>query len=166
MFSSHLFGASSVAPCFFAYAFFAEICICNAAEDVEVKLINGASFQSTHDAVVEVVETEGLVASAVIPFGAMLSRTAEELGQKSSPYGKAEIIQFCSSALAWEMILEDSDQLALCPLSIAIYSKIENPETVVLAYRSPGRATPGRARGDDLLQRLVQRAAKLARLAW
>lgn len=140
--------------------------VAQAADDIAVRYVSQSAFQAAHEAVLEAIETEGLVVSAIIPFDNMLSRTAGELGQKGSPYSKAEIVQFCSSALAWQMILEDSDQLALCPLSIAIYSRVDNPETVVLAYRSPGRTTLGRVGADDLLRRLVQRANELARLAW
>lgn len=137
-----------------------------AADDVATRQVTGGDFQSTHEALIEVIEAEGLVVSAVIPFNRMLERTATELDYSASPYVNAEVVQFCSSALAWQMITEDLSQLAMCPLSIVVYAARAEPEKVALAYRSPGRATPGRAKADDLLRRLVERAAALARLKW
>ncbi len=163
---SHLFRAFIVAPCFLVLMLWVGGSTSFAVDDVVLLQITRSTFPSAREAIQEAIETEGLVVSAIVPFNKMLSRTADELGHQASPYGKAEIIQFCSSALAWQMILEASEQLALCPLSIAIYSRVESPETVFLAYRSPGRSTPGRANADDLLRRLVRRAAELARLAW
>ena len=138
----------------------------SAAEDVSTQLLAGSDFKSAHDAVIETIEAEGLVVSAVIPFNGMLARTAKDLSHETSPFAEAEIVQFCSSVLAWQMITEDASQLSLCPLSIAIYAKVVEPGKIMLAYRSPGRASPARAKGDDLLRRVVARAAELARLRW
>lgn len=138
----------------------------SAAEDVATQMLAGSDFKSAHDALIETIEAEGLVVSAVIPFNGMLARTAKDLAQEASPFAEAEIVQFCSSVLAWQMITEDASQLSLCPLSIAIYAKAVEPGRVMLAYRSPGRDSPARARGDDLLRRVVARAAELARLRW
>lgn len=137
-----------------------------AADDVFKRGLPGSDFRSAHDALIETVEAEGLVVSAVIPFNGMLARTAKDLSHEASPFADAEIIQFCSSVLAWQMVAEDAGQLSLCPLSIAIYTKAADPGRVMLAYRSPGRATPARAKADDLLRRLAERAAELARLRW
>lgn len=137
-----------------------------AADDVARQQITGGDFQSAHDALIEVIEAEGLVVSAVIPFNRMLERTAAALDYQESPYVDAEVVQFCSSALAWQLITEDPGQLTLCPLSVVVYVLRGEPGKVVLAYRSPGRATTGRSRAEALLHRLVDRAAELARLKW
>lgn len=137
-----------------------------AADDVLKGGLPGSDFRSAHDALIETVEADGLVVSAVIPFNGMLARTAKDLSHEASPFADAEIIQFCSSVLAWQMVAEDAGQLSLCPLSIAIYTKAADPGRVMLAYRSPGRETPARAKADDLLRRLTERAAELARLRW
>lgn len=135
-------------------------------QDIEVRQVTGSDFRATHDALVEAIEAEGLVVGAVIPFKQMLVRTEASSGDVDMPYGEAEIIQFCSSGLAWQMIGEQASQLALCPLSIAIYSDLDKTEHITISWRSPGRSTPGRSRADDLLRRLVERTVQLARLRW
>ena len=130
------------------------------------KVVVGSDFRSAHDALVEAIESEGLVVSAVIPFNDMLTRTADDLARASSPLVNAEIVQFCSSVLAWQLLEEEASQIALCPLSIAIYVRRTDPDKVTLAYRLPGNATPGRIRAEKLLTRVVRRSAELARLRW
>lgn len=137
-----------------------------AADDVSKQVLVGSDFRSAHDALIEAIEADGLVVSAVIPFNGMLARTAKDLAQEASPFAEAEIVQFCSSVLAWQIVAEDAGQLSLCPLSIAIYAMAGEPGKILLAYRSPGRDSPARAKADDLLRRLAARTAGLARLRW
>ena len=120
-----------------------------------------ADFAVARESVVEAIEGAGLVVTASIPFNRMLARTAADLGKSGSPYANAEIIQFCSARLAWQLVEEDVGQLALCPLSIAVYS-LAGESGVTLSWRSPGRETLARTRADDLLRDLVARALQLA----
>jgi uncharacterized protein (DUF302 family) len=170
VFSSNLFRVFFGVPYFFILTFFLMALGLSggalAADDVVTRQIMGGDFQSTHEALIEVIEAEGLVVSAVIPFNRMLERTAADLDYSTSPFANAETVQFCSSALAWQMITEDPSQLAMCPLSVVVYSVRAESGKVILAYRTPGRTTPGRIKADDLLRRLVERAAELARLKW
>ncbi len=120
-----------------------------------------ADFTMARESVVEAIEGAGLVVTATIPFNQMLARTATDLGKSGSPYANAEIIQFCSARLAWQLVEEDAGHLALCPLSIAVYS-LAGESGARLSWRSPGRETPGRAQADNLLRDLVARARRLA----
>ena len=133
-----------------------------AEEGVTRRLVIG-DFSNVREALVEAIEAEGLVVGAVLPIDAMLARTAGDLGRGASPFARVEVVQFCSSALAWELLAEDAVQIALCPLSITVYALAAEPGQVTLAYRRPGRATPGRIRAENLLHRLVDRSGELAR---
>lgn len=159
------FGVPFFLRLFFAGLLCASLSV-SAADDVSKQVLIGSDFRSAHEALIEAIEAEGLVVSAVIPFNGMLVRTAKDLAQEASPFAEAEIVQFCSSILAWQMVTEDAGQLSFCPLSIAIYALEKEPGKVMLAYRLPGRDTPGRAKADDLLRRLAARTVELARLRW
>jgi len=170
MFSSHLFRAPLGVP-FFLAVFAVALAVfpgsATAAEGIAVTAIDGSDFQSAHDALVEAIEAEGMVVGAVLPFGEMLERTGKPARERDAgPYRRAELVQFCSAALAHKMVREDAAQIAFCPLSIAIYVPVANPSGVVMAYRKPGSESPARAQAGDLLERLVTRAARLARLRW
>ena len=120
-----------------------------------------ADFQIARESVREAIEGAGYVVTAVIPINQMLLRTAGDLGKGKSPFSDAETIQFCSARLAWELVMENVSQVALCPLSLSIYSQVGVPGSVI-SWRSPGRQTPARIRGDDLLRELVVKAGLLA----
>ena len=137
-----------------------------AAPDVFTVNLAGSDFQSAREALVEAIEAEGLVVSAIIPFNDMLARTAGDLEKTSSPFADAAIVQFCSSVLAWQLLEEEASQMALCPLSLVIYVRRAESGIVTLAYRLPGTITPGRIKAEKLLRRLVDRSAELARLRW
>ncbi|MBP6189435.1 MAG: DUF302 domain-containing protein [Azonexus sp.] len=134
------------------------------ANDAHVFKISASDFRAAHDGLIEAIESEGLVVGSILPFREMLVRTA--VGDAENPYADAEIIQFCSGQLAAELVLESPAQLTLCPLSIAVYTLPQDRSIVWMAYRSPGAGTSGRQRAELLLQRVVQRAAELARLRW
>jgi uncharacterized protein (DUF302 family) len=138
----------------------------HAADGVVSRVVEAGDFRSTHEALVEAVEAEGLVVGAVIPFGRMLDQTAGAREAAASPYVEAEIVQFCSAGIAWQMVTEDPAQIAFCPLSVAIYVTAAEPDRVTMVYRATGGATAARAKADALLFRLVERAAELARLRW
>lgn len=136
------------------------------ADDVATRQLIGSDFQSASEALIEAIEAEGLVVSARIPFNNMLERTAGAVARKTSPFANVEIVQFCSSLLAWQLLEEEAAQIALCPLSMTLYETVAKPGEIMLVYRLPGRATAGRVRADNLLRRLVDRSAELARVRW
>lgn len=135
-----------------------------AADDVQSTALPHSDYAAARDALVEAIESEGLVVSAIIPFGNMLERTANALGKIGSPFRQAEIVQFCSAVLARQLIDEDPSQIALCPLSVAVFTLPSNPAQVSYAYRKQTGQSAGRKETEKLLSRLVDRAAVLARL--
>lgn len=136
------------------------------ADELIVRTPLQGDFAAAHEALVESIEAEGLVVGTLLPFNQMLERTADALDKSASPFANAEIVQFCSSVLAWQLVAEDPAQMALCPLSVAIYVEAGEPKKVTMAYRSPGRESPGKAKADDLLRSLSQRVVNLTRLRW
>ena len=135
-----------------------------AADDIVSVVLSGTDFQAAREALIESIEEEGLVVSAVIPFNDMLQRTAAaSASSAASPFLRAEIVQFCSSRIAWQLLTEDRAQIALCPLSVSLQQRRDAPGEVRLAWRSVGRSSPGRVAADALVERLVRRAEALAR---
>lgn len=164
MFSSHLFRAPLGVSFFLLLALQFIFTPAFSQEEIVHQRVNGGDFRSVHEALVEVIEAEGLVVGQILPFSNMLERTgANEQGEI---YRQAEIIQFCSASLAHRMALEDPEQIVFCPLSIAVYVKAAEPEGVVIAYRALGSRSPARAQADALMARLARRAAQLGKLRW
>ena len=163
MFSWHLFGAPIWAPRFFVALGLAFALTSAKADEIVVRAVAGSDFRAAHEALVEAIESEGLVVGALLPFRDMLSRTAGT--SRQAPFAEAEIVQFCSSIVAWKMVEEAPEQLAFCPLSVALY-EMPGEDGVRLSYRRTGSETPARRQAEALVQRIVDKAAGLARLRW
>jgi hypothetical protein len=161
--SSHFYQAPCGAPFFRFLALLGLFLAVSAfaADDVMIRQMAVADFQLAHEALVESIESEGLKVREVIPFNQMLERTAASQGRPGSPFVHAEIVQFCSTALSWQMLEEDATQIAMCPLSIAVFMKQSEQGKVTLAWRLPGAATAGRQKAGDLLRRLAERAVDI-----
>lgn len=170
MFVLHLFSASCGTPFFLRWraltavlAFSLLASGSGVASDISpVPLLTG-DFATAREAVLEAIEADGLVVSAVLPFGQLLARTASDLGKPASPLRQAEIIQFCSARLAWALIEEDPAQLVFCPLSLALYERAEAPGQVFLAFHTPAVSGAARRQLVELLQKIAGQAQALSR---
>lgn len=128
------------------------------AENSAVTAVAGATFDDVSTALVDAIADEGIGAPSVSHFGTMLTRTAADLGHRPDLYADALIHTFCSAAIAARLAAESAHNIALCPLSIAVYRVPEAPHTVYLSYRRSA-PSPGGEAANALLQRIVQRAA-------
>lgn len=163
MCSLRLLGVPFKVPHFFVFFLcLFSLSTLSVAADAVVLRVGESSFRVAHEGLIEAIESEGLVVGTILPFREMLIRTAQS--DEPIPYGEAEIVQFCSGALAAELVREAPEQLTLCPMSIALYTLAGESSAIQLVYRVPGATTAGRRRAESLLQRIVQRAAELARL--
>ena len=116
----------------------------------------GYELRDVRQALFEAIEAQGLKVGTVLPFGQMLERGREAAGVTQTVYRHAEIVQFCSAQVAWQLVLENPDFIARCPLAVAIYQLDSQPDRVVLVYRSPGDDVAGAKSAGWLLQKIVQ----------
>ncbi|MDO9599671.1 MAG: DUF302 domain-containing protein [Azoarcus sp.] len=129
------------------------------ADSPVVTEVAGATFHDINTALVDAIADEGIGAPSVSHFGSMLARTAADLGHRPDFYADAQIHTFCSAAIAARLAAESAHNIALCPLSIAVYRVLEKPHTIYLSYRRSA-PSPGGEAANALLQRIVQRAAE------
>lgn len=88
----------------------------------------------------------------------MLARTAPDLGHRADIYGDAEIFSFCSAQVSARMVAEDVRHIALCPMTIALYTLPGRPGSVFLASRPPALRSPAGEFARVLLRRIIDRA--------
>lgn len=130
-------------------------------ETIRVRHLEGIDFAAVREALADAIAEEGLAAPSISHFGDMLDRTAGDLGHPEGIYARAEILSFCSVRVAAVLARESRHNIALCPLSVAVYSVDANAGRVSLAYRPAGLDTPGGRMAAELLARIVARAAAL-----
>lgn len=131
------------------------------AEGIVVEHFPGVSFADLREALADAIADEGLSAPVVSRFGAMLERTAPDLGHDPALYGDAEILSFCSAGVAARLVAEAREHIALCPLSIAVYSLPQTPRDATLAWHPPTLDSPGGDAVRALMARIVAGAARL-----
>jgi len=131
----------------------------SAGPDVVLRELQPASYAAARDALEDALAAEGLAPASVSGFGAMLARTAPDLGHRPDLYREAEIFSFCSAQVAARMAAEDVRHIALCPLTVALYTLPDEATRVHLAYRRPGLDSPGGRLADALLARIAARTA-------
>lgn len=123
--------------------------------------LEGIDYLDVRDALADAIAEEGIAAPVVSHFADMLERTAEDLGHRANLYAHAEILTFCSVGVAARLATEAAENIALCPLSVAVYALPGTPRTVTLAYRPPALESAGGDAARALLGRIVARAASL-----
>lgn len=124
-----------------------------------------AKFDDVKDDLVNAVTKRGLVVDYTAHIGAMLDRTAKDVGAAKKVYARAEAIQFCSATLSRRMIESDPANIVFCPYVIAIYTLAADPATVHVAYRRPLQAGSPQSRAalkevEALLAGIVKDAVK------
>jgi len=133
-------------------------------EDAPVVIYRAASsFDDTLANLELAITDQGLKISNVLHISEMLERTAGDLGLTDKLYQRAESVEFCSIAASYKMSQAHPGNLAICPLTIAIYTPSGEPEAVYLSFRRPlllGAAEAAVAEVMRLLDGIAQEAAQ------
>lgn len=96
-----------------------------------------AKFEDVKEDVANAVTKRGLVIDYTGHIGAMLDRTAKDVGATKKIYAEAEAMQFCSATLSRRMMEADPANITFCPYVIVVYSLASDPSAVYVAYRRP-----------------------------
>lgn len=118
--------------------------------------IRASGFERASETLREAIENQGLIPGPTSHFGEMLARTGPVLGHPVPRYAAAEIVSFCSASVSWGLVEEDTDNIALCPLTIALYTLPGEPQIVHLSYRDPGAGSAGLRRAAELMRAIAR----------
>ena len=92
------------------------------------------SFEDVIDNVKMAIEERGMLVSGTLHVSDMLNRTGPDLGYKQI-FEKAESVEFCSASLSHQMTQLAAENMAICPFTISVYIKVNEPGPVYVAYR-------------------------------
>src|SRR5262245_46193674 len=110
----------------FALLCLALLALCGAtrADDIRSRGLATRDYALARQALVEAIEDEGLVLSSVSDFGQMLRRTDPDVGHGAGGrFQHAEVFAFCSVRVAAKLVLEATERIAWCPLTITLYQE-------------------------------------------
>ncbi len=83
------------------------------------------------------ITDRGMLVTNILHISEMMERTAKDTGLDKKIYGKAESLEFCSIKMSYNMSLAHPANLSICPLTVSLYTKVSEPDTVYLTYRRP-----------------------------
>ncbi len=119
---------------------------------------SGERFEDVVENIKLAIIERGMLVSGTLHVSEMLNRTAPDLGF-SKVFVKAESVEFCSALMSHKMSQAAPENIVICPFTIAVYVKQEQPDQVYVAYRRPllaGDATETTAAILELLDGIVQ----------
>jgi uncharacterized protein (DUF302 family) len=121
-------------------------------------------FEDVRDDLKLAVEAKGLVIDHEAFINRMLERTGKAVGSTRKLYVDAQAFSFCSAALSRKTMEADPANVALCPYSIVVYVRADEPDKVFVAYQRPWRAE-GSARSQAALKEVEKLLDDIAREA-
>ncbi|RLJ16826.1 hypothetical protein DJ031_15240 [bacterium endosymbiont of Escarpia laminata] len=113
-----------------------------AASDPVVIYKADEAYEDVIDNIKMAVEERGMLVSGILHVSDMLNRTGPDLGYKQV-FKKAESVEFCSAVISHKMTQVSPENLVVCPFTIAVYIRADEPEQVYVAYR--GQSLAGQA---------------------
>ncbi|MEJ2452589.1 MAG: hypothetical protein P8103_00330 [Candidatus Thiodiazotropha sp.] len=119
---------------------------------------SGERFEDVVENIKMAIIERGMLVSGTLHVSEMLNRTAPDLGF-SQVFVKAESVEFCSALMSHKMSQAAPENIVICPFTIAVYVKREQPDQVYVAYRRPllaGDAVETTAAILELLDGIVQ----------
>ncbi|RMD61662.1 DUF302 domain-containing protein [Candidatus Parcubacteria bacterium] len=109
-------------------------------------------FEDVMEDVQDGILAQGMTISNIAKLGAMLARTAKDLGF-APPYEKAQAIEFCSAAFAHRMAALHPANLASCPMVFFVYT-LKGEDRTYIAFRRPAFLGEGEALEKALFETL------------
>lgn len=122
-----------------------------------------ADYDTVKEGIETAITNRGMLTSGELHVSDMLNRTGADLGFVRQVYAKAESIEFCSAVMSHKMIQVDPSNLVICPFTIALFIKTDEPQQVYVAFRRQhlaGAAEAVQAEVNQLLQDIVTESLK------
>jgi len=103
------------------------------------------AFETVKENLETAIANQGLTVSGTLHVSEMLARTGPDLGFPKPVYSQAESLEFCSALMSHQMTQASPLNAAICPFTIALYVKTEEPGQVYVAFRKPRLAGDAQA---------------------
>ncbi len=122
-----------------------------------------AQFETVRDDLKTAIENRGLVIDHTSHIHNMLSRTGKDLGMTTPVYVDAESYIFCSAVISRNTMEADAHNIVFCPYVVTVYTTVQEPNKVYVAYRRPQPA--GNHRSQTSLKAVEELLDGIAREA-
>jgi uncharacterized protein (DUF302 family) len=110
------------------------LCLAGGSSGSTVIFKSTGIFEDVIDNIKMAIEERGMLVSGILHVSEMLNRTGPDLGYKQV-YEKAESVEFCSASISHQMTQVAPENLTICPFTISVYIKTDEPDQLYVAYR-------------------------------
>lgn len=123
------------------------------------------SFENVKQDAADAIMKRGLVIDYTAQIGAMLERTAKDVGATKRIYADAQALQFCSATLSRRVMEADPEDIVFCPYVVVVYTLANDPKVTYVGYRplprGGSRQTRAAVRGvNRLLDEIAREASR------
>lgn len=138
-----------------------------AGTDPIVSYSKKAKFDDVRDFLKIAIENRSLVIDYHSHIHNMLERTGKDLGTPRKIFVNAEAFTFCSAVYSRKMMEADPHTVAFCPYAVTVYTTVQEPDKVYVAYQrvshpgASGAAKAALAEVDKLLDGIAREALNL-----
>ncbi|MEN8166011.1 MAG: DUF302 domain-containing protein [Pseudomonadota bacterium] len=115
-------------------------------------------FEDVIENIKMAIEERGMLVSGTLHVSDMLNRTGADLGYRQV-FERAESVEFCSASISHRMTQVAPQNMAICPFTISVYIRSDEPDQLYVAYRRQqlaGDAAAVTATIDELLNGIVE----------
>jgi hypothetical protein len=128
-----------------------------------------AKYDNVKEDIVLAITNRGLVVDHISHIAKMLDRTGKDLGLTKTMYGEdqGQAFSFCSAVISRKTMEADPHNIGYCPYTIVVYSTLDDPGKIHVAYQRPLSAGGSEASQaslkavEDLLDGIVREALNL-----
>lgn len=123
-----------------------------------------APFEQVRQDLADAIINRGYTIDYNGKVGAMLARTAADVGATRPIYSEAEFLQFCSVVLSRRAMEADPRNIAYCPYVLFVYAPADDPNTSTVGFRRLNETGSEASRAaireiNALLDEIVREAA-------
>ncbi len=113
--------------------------------DTIIYSVTDEDFSFVKDSIESAITSKGYSIRGRLHISGMLERTQKVMKIKTPLYTDATVVEFCSASLSHAMTQLHPANITACPLTISLYTLMNQPERIQIAFRKPRLAGDAKA---------------------
>jgi hypothetical protein len=129
--------------------------------DTIIYSVTNEEFSFVKDSIESAITSKGYSIRGRLHISGMLERTQKIMKVKTPLYSEATVVEFCSASLSHAMTQLHPANITACPLTISLYTLMNQPERIQIAFRKPrlaGNAEALTQKIESIFHSIIQEA--------
>lgn len=129
--------------------------------DTIIYSVTNEEFSFVKDSIESAITSKGYSIRGRLHISGMLERTQKIMKVKTPLYSEATVVEFCSASLSHAMTQLHPANITACPLTISLYTLMNQPERIQIAFLKPrlaGNAEALTQKIESIFHSIIQEA--------